>query len=129
MWNHVHIRDTASLYTLVLEKALSKTDSEALEHGKEAYYLAVTGDYSTLDIATAIAQEMYKLGLCKDEGITTFDDSDDRYRVRFNGTNARGVPERSRRIGWVPRYGTKQDLLNYIKREVVDMARAGGYLA
>ena len=118
-WDQVHITDTADLYGLVYSGALADT----LSHGSDGYYLGCAGDYNILDISSAIAEEMVELGLAETTEMREFGEEDDRYRVIFTGTNARGVAERSFSIGWKPNYGKLQDLRGYIKEEVRAMAK------
>jgi nucleoside-diphosphate-sugar epimerase len=117
-WDHVHITDTAALYMLVYTQAL--TDS--IPHGEEGYYLACSGDYSSLDIGRAIGEEMVDLGLASTAEVTSFREDDTRYRVGFSGTNARAVGKRAKEIGWKPNYEKLDDLLDYVKREVRTIA-------
>jgi len=118
-WDQVHITDTADLYALVYSGAISNT----LSHGSKGYYLGCAGDYNIRDISNAIAGEMFALGLTSTTELKEFPEEDDRYRVIFTGTNARGVAERSFGIGWKPKYDHLDDLLKYIKEEVRDMSR------
>jgi nucleoside-diphosphate-sugar epimerase len=115
----VHITDTADLYTLVYTKALQ----EDLSSGSNGYHLGCAGDYDILDISTAIAEEMVQLGLAQTPELRQFSPDDQRYRVIFTGTNARGIAERSFALGWRPKYDEKSHLLDYIKDEVRTMAR------
>jgi len=66
---------------------------------------------------------MRNLGLTDHTDLREFSEEDDRYRVIFTGTNARGVAERSFEIGWKPRYNKLEDLRRYIKEEVREMSK------
>ena len=108
------------MYALVYTRALQS----GLSSGSNGYYLGCAGDYNIHDISTAIAEEMVQLGLSQTAELRQFPPDDQRYRVIFTGTNARGVAERSFASGWQPKYQDRSHLLGYIKEEVRNMARA-----
>lgn len=59
VWDHTHIEDIASLYTLIVTKILS---GDRIPSGKEGFYFANHGTQTWLDIAKGIARVGHQRG-------------------------------------------------------------------
>jgi nucleoside-diphosphate-sugar epimerase len=59
VWDHTHVEDIASLYTLIVAKILNR---EKIPSGKEGFYFANHGTQSWLDIAKGIAKIGHQRG-------------------------------------------------------------------
>lgn len=134
-WNDVHIDDSAyfvissycysgssvaELY-LVLYDSIKKNPT-GTGHGREGYYFGENGTHSLYEVGKAIAEALVELGKSANTEPTPFtkEEIDKYFGVYANpgfGSNSRATANRSRAIGWRPKYTTK-DMLASIKAEV-----------
>ena len=117
IWPHVNISDVGDLYALVYAGALRST----IGHGKSGYYLGISGEYTYLAVVSAIGSELVKRGWAETSQPKTFSKEElDKYLggSHYLGSNSRGVADRSKSIGWRPRYTELGDLLEDVKAEV-----------
>ncbi|KAG6868177.1 hypothetical protein C0993_006613 [Termitomyces sp. T159_Od127] len=120
VWNDVHIDDLADLY-LVLYDSIKKNPT-GTGHGREGYYFGENGTHSLYEVGKAIAMALIELGKGTNPEPTPFTKEEtDKYFGEYTspgfGCNSRAAANRSRSIGWRPKYTTK-DLLASIKAEV-----------
>lgn len=117
IWPHVHISDVGDLFALVYAGALRGD----IGHGKAGYYLGIAGEYTYLSAVSTIGTELQKNGWAKTSEPKTFTKEEtDKYfqGSDYLGSNSRGVADRSKSIGWRPRYGDIADLMGHIRTEV-----------
>ncbi|KAJ8481047.1 hypothetical protein ONZ51_g6272 [Trametes cubensis] len=122
IWPDVHIDDVADLYALLLDAVLSHPAT--IGHGWEGFYFAENGEHSWYQVQRAIGEALVRRGITQDPEPTPFtteelakyfgSESVGRY---YSGSNARCRAERSRSIGWKPRY-TTEDLLKSVESEM-----------
>ncbi|KAG6331882.1 hypothetical protein ID866_7208 [Astraeus odoratus] len=117
IWPNVHIDDTADLFIVVYENALSGKAA----HGREGLYFGENGEYKLYDVAKAVSQALYELGKGESPEPETFTEEDykrpENRWLMFLGTNSRCRGRRGRLLGWSPKY-TTEDLFKSIKPEV-----------
>ena len=113
----------ADLYILVLDAALTNPDQTG--HGWEGFYFGENGEHSWYEISRAIGEAFVELGISASPEPTPFTVEEqikyfgsEELASLYSGTNSRARGERSRSIGWKPKY-TTEDLLKSIKPEVV----------
>lgn len=89
IWGHIHVKDLAQLYLLLLSHALNLTSSEtngvtnghaqngSISNGSspeawgpKAYYFASSHEVSFLDLQISMAQALRKFGVLENENIT-----------------------------------------------------------
>ncbi|KAH9887370.1 NAD-P-binding protein [Cubamyces lactineus] len=122
IWPDVHIGDVAALYVLLLDAVLN--DPAKIGHGWEGFYFAENGEHSWYQVQRAIGEALIKRGITQDPEPTPFTTEElakyfgseavGRY---YSGSNARCRAERSRSIGWKPRY-TTEDMLRSVEAEM-----------
>jgi len=118
LWPNVHIDDVADLY-IVLYDAI-KNNPSAVGHGREGFYFGENGEHKLYDVSQAIAVALVEQGRGKSAEPTTFTKEEiNKYFDGSNylGSNSRCRANRSRAIGWKPKY-TTADFLASIKPEV-----------
>ncbi|KAI0766951.1 NAD-P-binding protein [Trametes elegans] len=123
---NVHILDVADLYITLFDAIVR--DPAHTGHGWEGLYFGANDGHDWDQVARAIGQALVELGVCDDPAPTAFTNAE---LVRYFGSNAaswfntsgaRARADRSRSIGWKPRY-TVEDMLKSIKPEVVAIMR------
>jgi len=123
VWPCVHIDDTADLYIILYDSI--KTDPST-GHGREGIYFCENGEYSMVQLATAISKAFVELGLGKDPEPKSFTVEECKAAFGemwpFFGTNSRARADRSRSIGWKPTK-TTDDFVKSIKPEVVALTQ------
>ncbi|KAF9806336.1 hypothetical protein IEO21_08716 [Rhodonia placenta] len=121
IWPDVHIDDVSDLY-IVLFDAIT-TNPEGVGHGFEGFYFGENGEHTWYDISKAISKALVELGVGGTDEPTSFTDEElAKYwgsvdAGNYSGTNSRCRANRSRSIGWKPKY-TTADMLASIKPEV-----------
>ncbi|WWC93591.1 hypothetical protein V866_000426 [Kwoniella sp. B9012] len=129
IWPHVKITDLASLYELVWLKATQPNPT--IGHGPSGYYFGISGEYTLFGATSRIGQALVKNNLIqsKETTPTTFTEADLKKYYNgssYMGTNSRGVADRSKSIGWRPKYTEQKDLYDHIDREVVRVQKEFG---
>jgi len=61
-WDAVHIQDLAPLYELLLAKVLQ---GENVPFGRQGIFFSETGDYTWMQLAEGLADELHKQGILK----------------------------------------------------------------
>lgn len=61
-WDAVHIQDLATLHELLLAKVLQGED---IPSGKEGIFFSETGDYTWMQLAEGLANELHRQGILK----------------------------------------------------------------
>lgn len=61
-WDTVHIQDLALLYELLLAKVLNGDD---VPSGKQGIFFSETGDYTWMQLAEGLANELHNQGILK----------------------------------------------------------------
>jgi nucleoside-diphosphate-sugar epimerase len=121
-WDAVHIEDLTKLYELLLTKVLNGED---VPSGKRGIFFSETGDYTWLELATGLAQELYSQGVLKtpqvnhislDEAAEQWGGNAQFIELGF-ASNARTKAELSRELGWKPTR-TKEDFVKNFREEV-----------
>ncbi|KAG6808293.1 hypothetical protein H0H92_004623 [Tricholoma furcatifolium] len=120
LWNNVAIDDIADLY-LVLYDSIQK-DPHGTGHGREGYYFGENGTHSLYEVGKVIAETLYAAGKGQSPEPTPFTKEEIKQLGEFFaysalGSNSRAIANRSRSIGWKPRYTTKE-MLSSIRAEV-----------
>lgn len=130
VWNNVHVDDVADLY-LVLYSAVTAPGSTT-PHGREGFYIAENGTHAWSAVGKQIAQVLYDRGLGGSPEPTTFSARElvehfgsEETGNFLVGSNSRGVANRSRAVGWKPRY-TNEDMLASIAPEVEAVLKQQG---
>ncbi|KAK7690488.1 hypothetical protein QCA50_005586 [Cerrena zonata] len=120
-WPDVHIDDTADLFMSIYDAIVA--DPDKLAHGREGFFFGENGEHTWYEISRAIGEVLVELGISKDPEPTTFSDEE---LVKYfgsldggnnYGSNSRCRGNRSRSIGWKPKY-TKEDMIASIKPEI-----------
>ncbi|WWD22419.1 hypothetical protein CI109_106910 [Kwoniella shandongensis] len=130
IWPHVRITDLGKLYALVYEK--STLAKATIGHGPSGYYLGIAGEYTLFGAASRIGQALLSAKLVPqgtETTPTTFTKEElDRYYggSDYMGTNSRGVADRSKSIGWKPKYTEDEDMFKYIDTESVRIEKTFG---
>ncbi|KAH7928229.1 NAD(P)-binding protein [Leucogyrophana mollusca] len=128
LWPNVHIDDIASLYVVLFEAITNPAAAPApAGHGREGFYFGEGGEHKLYDVSKTIAQVLYDLGKGKSPEPTTFSEEELQkyFGGAYLGSNSRARGERSRAIGWKPKY-TTEDLLKSIKPEVEAIIQKNG---
>ncbi|KAG6864529.1 hypothetical protein C0991_008930 [Blastosporella zonata] len=120
LWNDVSIEDVADLY-LVLYDSI-KANPAGTGHGREGYYFGENGTHSLYEVGKAISEELVAVRKGRSAEPTPFTEEEiEKLGKEFAyvalGSNSRATANRSRAIGWKPKYTTK-DLLASVKAEV-----------
>jgi hypothetical protein len=125
IWPHVNISDIGNLFSLVYAGALRT----GIGHGKSGYYFGISGEYTMLSVTQVIGSTLEKNGWASNGQVTAFTDVELRKYYggsEFLGTNARGVADRSKSIGWRPKLDEMSDLVDHVKTEVVRIEKTFG---
>ncbi|WVR03510.1 hypothetical protein IAU60_000501 [Kwoniella sp. DSM 27419] len=120
IWPHVKITDLGALYALVWSQ--STKPSPTIGHGPSGYYFGISGEYTLFGANSRIGQAVVKNKLVNTtETIPTTFNEDELKKYyggsTYMGTNSRGVADRSKSIGWKPKYSNQEDLYQYIDSE------------
>jgi hypothetical protein len=116
IWAHVNIGDLGNLYGLVYSRA-QKGD---IGHGTAGYYLGISGEYTLHAAAQTVGTAMATYKFSEDAQASSFTPEEiEKYYggMQLHGANARGVADRSKSIGWRPKFDTVTDFTSYIKSE------------
>ena len=121
IWPHVSIEDTGQLFMVVYNGAL-KGD---IGPGESGYYFGTAGEYTLLGAAETIGQVLVERGISKSaEPVTLSPEELEKYcgggdrPSTYGGSNCRAVSERSKSIGWKPRYTELEDFKRHLREEV-----------
>lgn len=117
IWNHVNIEDIGDLFVLVYAGALSRN----IGHGASGYYFGTPGEYTRAAAASIVGSTLVEKGYAKVAEPTTFTPEEIQKYYKgssYDGTNSRGVNERSTSIGWSPRWTEMKDFEKNIGEEV-----------
>lgn len=104
IWPNVHINDVADLYAAVFKYSVSGKKGN---HGRQGYYFGESGEHTLWLAGQKIGLSMYKAGMTEETEPSTFTKEEiDKYFGGSNylGSNSRCRGDRSRTIGWRPRY-------------------------
>ncbi|EIW84069.1 NAD(P)-binding protein [Coniophora puteana RWD-64-598 SS2] len=121
-WACVHIDDTANLFIVVYDAALSGKGA----HGREGYYYAENGEYKWYDLSKAVADVLVALGKSDKAGPTLFTKEEgEKLGFFFSvlGTNARCSAKRSRALGWKAAHAG-DEILKSVKPEMEAILQA-----
>jgi len=124
IWPHVNIGDLGNLYGLVYTRA-QKGD---IGHGTAGYYLGIAGEYTHLSAANTIGTALANNKFAESGQSTSFTPEEiQKYYSgsTFQGSNARGVADRSKSIGWRPKRDIN-DFYSHLKEEVVRIEKRFG---
>ncbi|OCF45228.1 NAD dependent epimerase/dehydratase [Kwoniella heveanensis CBS 569] len=129
IWPHVKITDLGNLYSLVYQKATQQNPT--IGHGPSGYYFGIAGEYTLFGATSRIGQALVKNKLVdtKETTPTTFNEEDLKKYYggsTYMGTNSRGVADRSKSIGWKPKYDQEDDLFQHIDSEAPRVAKEFG---
>jgi nucleoside-diphosphate-sugar epimerase len=118
-WDHVHVEDLARLYVLLVDQALAGTADTGREGG---WYFAENGHFTEIEIIDRVAELLYKRGAIASPQVIPFKDDAQAQNVlglfwSIFGNTSKSRADRSRRLGWVPKYSTA-DMLTDIEEEV-----------
>ncbi len=111
IWNHVHVRDLANLYTLLLEKLLA--GDKDVKTGKEGYYFAEVGSHIWKDVSAQVASTLFTREISKKKGVAELDPDVVAELAGFPfapylwGTNSYSKAELAPKLGWKPKYDDK----------------------
>jgi len=125
IWPNVHIHDVADLFIIVFKLALK---GNAGNHGHQGYFFGESGEYTLFGAAEAIGQALVKRGVAKTALPSSFTQEElDKYfgGSDYLGTNSRCRADRSRKVGWKPKYDG-DDFFDSIDPEVEDVLRSKG---
>nr|ODN92615.1 NAD dependent epimerase/dehydratase [Cryptococcus depauperatus CBS 7841] len=128
IWPHISIVDLGHLYRLVWEQ--STVTKPVIGHGPAGYYFGISGEYTLLGATSAIGQSLAKYGALPkgtETSPTTFTKEEiDLYfgGSWFSGTNSRGVADRSKSIGWNPKYTDEEQFFEDIDQEAKRISQA-----
>ncbi|EGO24512.1 hypothetical protein SERLADRAFT_467949 [Serpula lacrymans var. lacrymans S7.9] len=120
LWPNVHVDDISDLFIAVYDAATKNQPTGGqVGHGLEGFYFGENGEHRLYDISKTVSQVLYDLGKGKSPEPTTFTEEEllKYFGGAYLGSNSRCRAERSRSIGWNPKY-TTQDMLASIKPEV-----------
>lgn len=122
-WDAVHIQDLVDLYELLLRKVLSGED---VPTGKQGIFFSETGDYTWLQLAEGLANELHKQGVLKtaevnhlslQEAAQQWGNGSAQYAELGFASNSRSRADLSRELGWKPRK-TRGDFAKTFAEEV-----------
>jgi len=121
IWGQVHIEDLTDLYVLLVEKLLK---GELKGMGNYSYYFAESGEFAWGDVARNIGEILHKKGVAATAQVEELLD-DEAVKKGFGfleakfyvGCNSRARADKSRKIGWKPKYG-QDGLFKYLPVEV-----------
>ena len=125
IWPHVAISDLAELYGLVYAGALRGD----IGHGKSGYYFGIAGEYTLFNAASTIGSALVEQGWAKEAQPNTFTEEEMQkyYGGSFYmGSNSRGVPDRSKSIGWKAKKNEMDDFVQYLKKETLRVEKKFG---
>ncbi|KAL4974043.1 hypothetical protein BDW66DRAFT_153209 [Aspergillus desertorum] len=124
-WGAIHVADLAQLFVKLVEKAVEGASGDVWD--ENGLYFAESGEKSFKDIASLVADEVYKLGYTDKPGSIrsiTPQECDSLFFAHgavVLGTNARGRALRARKLlGWEPAKGVLED---YIAEAVIAEAK------
>lgn len=132
----------ADLYVVLYDSIVTNPNTG---HGREGIYFGINGQHTLYDVGKAIGEALVATGKVDDPEPTAFtkEEIDKYFQVSkhpgcirakpdrgaqgssYLGTNARGVANRSRSIGWKPVKTTK-DLLASVKPEIAAIIQKSG---
>ncbi|WWC58287.1 uncharacterized protein I303_100825 [Kwoniella dejecticola CBS 10117] len=129
IWPHVKITDLANLYQLVYTKATQSNPT--IGHGPSGYYFGISGEYTLFGANSRIGQALVKNNLIPTKETTPTSFTSEELQKYYNGstymgTNSRGVADRSKSIGWKPKFSQEEDLYQHIDREVLRIEKEFG---
>ncbi|KAL4900809.1 hypothetical protein BDW74DRAFT_188046 [Aspergillus multicolor] len=117
-WGAIHVADLAQLFVKLVEKAAEGGDGDGDVWDENGLYFAEAGEKSFKDIASLVANEVYKLGFADKPDSTRSITAEECDRLFFAhgavvlGTNARGRALRARKLlGWQPVKGVLEDYI------------------
>ncbi|GAA6042944.1 hypothetical protein JCM8097_000013 [Rhodosporidiobolus ruineniae] len=117
-WPLVHTDDLTALYEAIFDAALKKEDAG---NNRQGFYAAENGQYVGFEVAKKVGEALQKRGLAPTAEPEPFTDEEltETYGAyaNFVGTNSQARGERSRRLGWKPKYD-HASLLASIDNEV-----------
>ncbi|GFZ50738.1 hypothetical protein JCM24511_08496, partial [Saitozyma sp. JCM 24511] len=125
IWPHVNVSDVGDLYALVYNGALRKD----IGHGKSGYYFGASGEYTMLAVSSAIGATLldHKWSQTALPAPWTEDDLKKYYGgSTYMGTNSRCRADRSKSIGWKPKFDDFEDFLKHVSNEVVRVEKHFG---
>ena len=96
VWNSVHIDDLIELYGLVLDLALSGSNTNT---PYENFFFGSSDHYVWGDIARELARLLHAQGLIKSDQPKSVSRSE---TVRLTASNSRSVANRGFALGWKP---------------------------
>ncbi|GHJ86682.1 hypothetical protein NliqN6_3084 [Naganishia liquefaciens] len=117
IWPNVHIKDVAELFMVVYDLALAGNKGN---HGRQGYFFAESGEHTLFAVGQTIGQAMVKYKLTDNPEPSTFSKEEiDKYfgGSDYLGSNSRARGDRSRRIGWRPKYEA-EDFFRSLDEEV-----------
>ncbi|RDW67344.1 uncharacterized protein DSM5745_09210 [Aspergillus mulundensis] len=116
-WGAIHVADLAQLFVKLVEKAAEGGNGDIWD--ESGLYFAESGEMSFRDIASLVANEVYKLGFTEKPDATRSITAEECDRLFFAhgavvlGTNARGRALRARKLlGWQPVKGALEDYIS-----------------
>ncbi|WVQ93815.1 hypothetical protein IAU59_000893 [Kwoniella sp. CBS 9459] len=129
IWPHVNLKDLGNLYALVYQKATQT--SPTIGHGPSGYYFGISGEYTLFGANSRIGQALVKNKLVDSKETTPTSFNEDELKKYYDGstymgTNSRGVADRSKSIGWKPKFDQEDDLFKYIDSETPRVAKEFG---
>ncbi|WRT63704.1 uncharacterized protein IL334_000627 [Kwoniella shivajii] len=129
IWPHVKITDLGQLYQLLYTKATETKPT--IGHGLSGYYFGISGEYTLFGATSRIGQALVKNNLVESKETTPSTFTEEDLKKYYNGstymgTNSRGVADRSKSIGWKPKYSTQGDLYAHIDEETVRVEKEFG---
>lgn len=118
VWPAVEIEELMDLYVILFDSA-TKNPGKA-GHGRDGYYFGIGNDseYSMVQLASAIGEAMVEAGVHKESAPTTFAQEElakyfgSEEMAAYFGANSRGVANHSKSLGWNPKKGVKDMLVN-----------------
>ncbi|KAJ3516694.1 hypothetical protein NLJ89_g966 [Agrocybe chaxingu] len=116
-WPLVDVEDTADLYLLLFDAI--QGDPQGVPSG---YYFAENGEYTAIELATAISEALVDLGVGNTREPSPFTIEEEASKVfepvrQYFGTNCHPRADRARALGWKPKAG-KTEFLQNAKAEV-----------
>ncbi|WWC66709.1 uncharacterized protein I206_100613 [Kwoniella pini CBS 10737] len=129
IWPHVKITDLGNLYQLIYLKSI-ETNSK-IGHGLSGYYFGISGEYTLFGATSRIGQSLVSNNLIEIKETTPTSFNQEELKKYYNGstymgTNSRGVADRSKSIGWKPKFTEQEDLYQHISRETIRVEKENG---
>ena len=125
IWGHVSIDDLKELYSLVYAGALRGD----IGHGASGYYIGISGEYTWLAAAQTIGAVMLEKGWTDDAQPVGYTEEEVQKYARVSwmgGGNSRGVADRSKSIGWRPKFSELEDFVQHVRSETIRMEKMFG---